>query len=222
MPDFAELQEEFGKLLLGHGGEQPIDWARQVLDGGVSAIDFFNEVFTPALVIVGEKFGRLEIFLPELMDAAERAKTVSDGLIKPILAESHSESATSRGRVVICSVQGDLHDIGKNMVSLMLQVNGFEVIDMGVNVPPREVLAKAKEVNADIVGLSSLMTTSMPYMKEVVELRDGFGRTDDFMVIVGGAPITSEYSAQIGANAFGRDAVDGVARCLELMAHRRA
>jgi trimethylamine corrinoid protein len=99
----------------------------------------------------------------------------------------------------------------------MLRVNGFDVVDMGVNVAPRDVLEKAKEVDADIIGLSSLMTTSMPYMKECVELRDGFGHKDDFKVIVGGAPITAEYTAEIGADTFGDDAVDAVQKCLALL-----
>ena len=217
MPDFAQLQNEFGELLLGFDDQAPAEWASKVLAGEVSALDFFNKVFTPALAIVGEKFGRLDIFLPELIDAAERAKAVSDQVVQPMLAEQQSDAKISRGTIVLCSVQGDLHDIGKNMVSLMLQVNGFQVIDMGVDVPPREILGRAREVNADIVALSSLMTTSMPYMKEVVELRDGLGFKGEFQVIVGGAPITAEYAAAIGADAFGKDAADGVARCVELM-----
>jgi methanogenic corrinoid protein MtbC1 len=107
------------------------------------------------------------------------------------------------------------------MVKLMLQVNGFEVIDLGINVPPNEAITKAREVGADMIGLSSLMTTSMPYMKETVELRDGFGMKDKLKVIVGGAPITAEYSRQIGADAFGRDAVEGVQKCIELMEQRK-
>ena len=166
---------------------------------------------------VGDRFGRLEIFLPELMDAADKAKAVSEQVVQPGLTLSNSGVNTSRGKVVIGSVKGDLHDIGKNMVSLMLQVNGFDVIDMGIDVPPRDMISRAKEVDADIIGLSSLMTTSMPYMKEAVELRDGFGLKGKIKIIVGGAPITPEYSQQIGADAFGRNAVEGVQRCIELV-----
>jgi len=216
--DLMAKKAEFSQLLLGDDPDAPVTWAQSVLEQGVSALDFFRLVFTPAMTEVGDKFGRLDIFLPELMDAAERAKAVSEEVVKPMLAEQQANIQTSRGKVIICSVQGDLHDIGKNMVALMLQVNGFDVVDMGINVPPREVLQRAKEIGADIVGLSSLMTTSMPYMKETVELRDGFGLKGQFKVIVGGAPITAEYSAQIGADAFGKDAVDGVAKCIALMA----
>jgi methylmalonyl-CoA mutase cobalamin-binding domain/chain len=217
MSDFEKLQEELKDLLLGDDPEAGLTWAKDVLGGDIRVTDFFNRVFTPAMAAVGDKFGRLEIFLPELMDAADRAQKISDDVVQPMLAASDSDQEVIRGKIVIGSVKGDLHDIGKNMVVLMLRVNGFEVIDMGVNVPPRDFLDKAKEVKADIVGLSSLMTTSMPYMKECVELRDGFGLKDDFTVIVGGAPITAEYTAEIGADAFGKSAVEAVDRCLALL-----
>ncbi len=151
------------------------------------------------------------------MDSAQKAKEVSEQVVQPMLLVQDAGIQTSRGKIVLCSVKGDLHDIGKNMVRLMLQVNGFEVIDMGIDVLPRDAINRAREEKADIIGLSSLMTTSMPYMKECVELRDGFGLKETIKVIVGGAPITPEYSQQIGANAFGRDAIEGVKRCIELM-----
>lgn len=217
MADYEKMQAELTDLLLGDDPQAGKAWAEQVLEGEIGVTDFFNFVFTPAMAAVGDKFGRMEIFLPELMDAADRAKAISDEVLQPRLTASGSEQEMMRGKIVIASVKGDLHDIGKNMVVLMLRVNGFEVVDMGVDVPPREILEKAKEVEADIIGLSSLMTTSMPYMKECVELRDGFGFKDNFAVIVGGAPITAEYSAEIGADAFGKSAVEAVERCLALL-----
>lgn len=217
MADYQKLQNELMELLLGDDPESSLSWAKDTLAGDLGVTDFFNQVFTPAMAAVGDKFGRMEIFLPELMDAADRAQVISDQVVQPMLAEADSDQEIIRGKVVIASVKGDLHDIGKNMVVLMLRVNGFEVVDMGVDVAPKDVLDKAKEVGADIVGLSSLMTTSMPYMKECVELRDGFGLKGDFTVIVGGAPITAEYTAEIGADAFGKDAVEAVEKCLALL-----
>jgi methanogenic corrinoid protein MtbC1 len=222
MTDFEALRSELSDLLLGDDNMAPITWTQAQVDGGVSPVDFFNEVFTPAMTAVGSKFGRMEIFLPELMDAADRAQKISDDVIQPLLDSGDSGVSTVKGKIVICSVQGDLHDIGKNMVALMLSVNGYEVVDLGVNVPVATVLERVKDEKADIAALSSLMTTSMPYMKEVVERRDGFDLTDDFAVIVGGAPITADYSAEIGANAFGDDAVDAVAQCNKLMEARSA
>lgn len=217
MSDFIEKQNEFKKLLLEADNEQVVTWVKTELAEGVDPLAFFNDIFTPSMTAVGELFGRLEIFLPELMDAAEKAKEVSERVIQPALTASNSGITTTRGKVVLCSVKGDLHDIGKNMVSLMLQVNGFQVIDMGIDVLPKDAIQKAKEEKADIIGLSSLMTTSMPYMKECIALRDGFGLKESIKVIVGGAPITPEYSQQIGADAFGRNAIEGVNRCIELL-----
>ncbi len=217
MSEYLEKQSSFIKILLDAETDEALEWARAQLSSGVDPLLFFTEVFTPAMTQVGDLFGRLEIFLPELMDAAEKAKEVSEKVIQPALESMDSNVRTTRGKVVLCSVKGDLHDIGKNMVGLMLQVNGFQVIDLGIDVLPRDAIQKAKEENAEIIGLSSLMTTSMPYMKECIALRDGFGLKGKIKVIVGGAPITPEYSQQIGADAFGRNAIEGVKRCIELL-----
>jgi methylmalonyl-CoA mutase cobalamin-binding domain/chain len=217
MADVEKLQGELSELLLVEDPDAGLAWAEETLKGDIGVTDFFNLVFTPAMAAVGDKFGRMEIFLPELMDAADRAKRISEEVLQPMMAASDSDQELIRGKIVMASVKGDLHDIGKNMVVLMLRVNGFEVFDMGVDVAPRDILDKAKEVEADIVGLSSLMTTSMPYMKECVELRNGFGLKGNFSVIVGGAPITAEYTAEIGADSFGKNAVEAVERCLALL-----
>jgi methylmalonyl-CoA mutase cobalamin-binding domain/chain len=216
MSNYQQERTELEGHFLGEDPQAALVYTQEVLDGGVEALTFFDEIFSPAMEAVGDKFGRLDIFLPELIEAAERAKAVSDQILKPIFAESGG-GGEARGKVAICSVQGDLHDIGKNMVALMLQVNGFDVIDLGINVPPKEALNRARDEEADILGLSSLMTTSMPYMKECVEMRDGFGMKDQFSVIVGGAPITAGYAADIGADAFGKDAIQAVEQCLALM-----
>lgn len=217
MSGYEKMSAELSGLLIGGDAAAPVEWSRQVLNSGMSPVEFFDEIFTPTMAAIGDKFGRMEIFLPELIDAAERAQAISDQVVQPMLKEQGSDQKTIKGKVLMCAVQGDLHDIGKNMVVLMLRVNGFEVIDLGVDVAVDAVLEKAKEEAPDIVGLSSLMTTSQPYMKEIVERRDGFGLKDEFDVIVGGAPITEEYAATIGADAYGKDAVDAVNQCLALL-----
>jgi methylmalonyl-CoA mutase cobalamin-binding domain/chain len=211
------LVTEFTELFLSGDSEAVVERTAGLLDEGLSALGFFQDVFTPAMEVVGGKFGRLEIFLPELLAAGEIAQALSEQVIQPGLQEQLGGDLPLRGRIILASVKGDLHDIGKNMVGLMLQVNGFEVIDMGVDVDSRSIIDRALEVKADIIGLSSLMTTSMPYMKEVVELVEGLGYRDRFSVIVGGAPINPEYSNEIGADAFGKDAVDAVNKCVKLM-----
>ena len=218
MSTLTEIQNEFvTKLLEESNADLVIAWTKEIIKKGMTPLDFFDKVFTPGMAEIGNKFSRLDIFLPELMDSAEKAKAISDQALAPLFAQGLTSKYMVRGKVIIASVKGDLHDIGKNMVSLMLQVNGFDVIDMGVNVSPRDIIDKAREQEVDIVGLSSLMTTSQPYMKEVVELRDGFGLKNKFSIIVGGAPITKEYSDAIGADAFGHDAVEAVQKCLLLL-----
>jgi 5-methyltetrahydrofolate--homocysteine methyltransferase len=218
MSDLGELQAEFVQLFLAGDSEAASARARQVIDEGVvDATRFFEGVFSPAMETIGGRFGRLEIFLPELIDAADMAKGVSENVIRPRLIEATGVGVPTHGTVVLASVRGDLHDIGKNMVALMLQVNGFDVIDMGVNVGSRAILDRAVEVKADIIGLSALMTTSTPYMKEVVDMLKGLGLKGRFAVIVGGAPLTPAYAREIGADAFGENAADAVAQCLALM-----
>ncbi|HSB66488.1 MAG TPA: cobalamin-dependent protein [Anaerolineales bacterium] len=217
MSNPQDLKAEFVTRLLECEAEEMVAWSQGIINQGMAPLDFFNQVFTPGMAEIGDKFSRLDIFLPELMDSAEKAKTISDRVLAPLLAKNTASHSLAQGKVLIASVKGDLHDIGKNMVSLMLQVNSFEVIDIGVNVAPREILERAKELGVNIVALSSLMTTSMPYMKEVVELRDAFGLKNKFAIIVGGAPITKEYSEAIGADAFGHDAVEAVQKCMLLM-----
>lgn len=218
MNALQDLQNEFVTKLLEEGDiDQLIAWAQDILNQGMTPLSFFDQVFTPGMAEIGDKFSRLDIFLPELMDSAEKAKALSDQVLAPLLVKDSTSKSLARGKVLIASVKGDLHDIGKNMVSLMLQVNGFDVIDMGVNVAPRDILEKAKEQQVDMIALSSLMTTSMPYMKEVVELRDGFNLKANFAIIVGGAPITREYAEAIGADSFGHDAVEAVQQCLLLL-----
>jgi trimethylamine corrinoid protein len=217
MSDFEQRITEMTDLLLGDDEGAALQWASDILKGGYSPVDFFNQVFTPTMTRIGDKFGRMEIFLPELIDSAERAQLISDQVVQPMLTELGSDQKMIKGKILIGSVQGDLHDIGKNMVILMLRVNGFEVIDMGVDVPVATVLEMAKKEAPQIVGLSSLMTTSQPYMKEVVERRDGFGFKDDYDVIVGGAPITKEYAEMIGADAYGKSAIEAVVECTALI-----
>lgn len=220
MSDLNELRSKFTELLLADDPDTAVAWARTTIEAGVDPMIFFKEIFTPAMQDIGDQFGRLEIFLPELVSSADSAKAVDEQVLKSLIGRRAATGKGSRGTVLIGSVLGDLHDIGKNMVALMLQVNGFDVIDLGVNVPPKAFIDRARETNAAIVGLSSLMTTSMPYMTEVIQMRDSLGLKDKFFVVVGGAPITPQYSAQIGADGFGRDAVEGVAQCIALVESR--
>ncbi len=193
-----------------------VEVAKQAMDSGVTPTTFFLEIIQPLLYEVGQKFERLEVFLPGLMKAAKVVQAMQTEVLEPaIMAESGEGS--SAGTVVIGTCQGDVHDIGKNMVALMLQVNGFKVIDLGTNVETKAFIEAAKTNNADIIGMSSLLTPSMPYMGDLVARLDGLGLRDQFKVIVGGAPVTPAYAEKIGADAYGSDAVNAVKVCKQLL-----
>jgi methylmalonyl-CoA mutase cobalamin-binding domain/chain len=165
---------------------------------------------------VGDKFGAGEVFLPEMVLAAEAMQGFMDVVTPRLEAEAADGAGHGRGKVVIGTVQGDIHSIGKNIVATMLSASGYEVVDLGVNVVPMEAIKAAESGGASFIGLSALMTTSMPYQKEVVDLLDELGQRDDFYVIVGGGPVTRDYANDISANGWAPDAAAAVQVCDEL------
>jgi len=197
-----------------------VQMAREALATGLAPLDFFKGVIEPVLADIGDRFSRLEIFLPELMRAGAVVKAMQAQVLEPAIKASGGQ-AFSEGTVVIGAAQGDIHDIGKNMVSLMLQVNGFKVVDLGTNISPKAFIEAGRRENADIIAMSSLLTPSMPYIRDTVQLVDGLGLRGRFLLIAGGAPVTREWAAQIGLDGFGEDAVEAVTVCRNLMKARR-
>lgn len=165
-----------------------------------------------AIRTIGDCFGTGEIYLPEMVMAAD-AMLAFTGLIGPRLAEAGGAQRAS-GKVVLGTVKGDIHSIGKDLVSTMLKASGFEVIDMGVDVAPMDMIKTADQTGAKVIALSALMTTSMPYQKEVVELMNALQKRGDFWVIVGGGPVTVDYARQIKANGWAASAA-GAASLVE-------
>ena len=161
-----------------------------------------NEGLLEGMSIIGGKFKRNEVFVPEVLVAA-RAMTAGLSVLEPKLVEVGNEPV---GKAVIGAVKGDLHDIGKNLVAVMLKGAGFEVVDLGTDVEPEDYIEKAEEVGADIIAMSALLTTTMPEMKEVIDAREEHGLRDKYIVMVGGAPVTANYAEQIGADYFTADA----------------
>jgi methylmalonyl-CoA mutase cobalamin-binding domain/chain len=152
---------------------------------------------------VGEKFSRLEIFLPEMMKSGKAMAAAVEVFSLNLKA---GEGMPNKGKVVIGTVKGDLHEIGKNIVKLMLEANGFEVKDLGYNVDSMNIIKEAQAISADIIGLSSLMTTTMPHQKEVIDLLKDKGIRDKFKVVIGGAPTTQKWADEIGADLYCYDA----------------
>jgi methylmalonyl-CoA mutase cobalamin-binding domain/chain len=184
--------------------------AQAAIDGGVDAMDAIR-VASEAIVKVGDQFECGELYLPSLMLAGEAMEMSMAILSRHV---SPDQAPQNKGKVVVAAVAGDIHDIGKNLVATMLSVHGFEVIDLGVNVPPMEIIDAAQRERARFIALSALMTTSMPYQRDVVELLDEMALRNRFFVVVGGGPVTPDYARMIGADAWGATAISAV-RVLE-------
>jgi 5-methyltetrahydrofolate--homocysteine methyltransferase len=189
------------------------DITQSLVDSGVSAVDVLNEGLVPGMDVVGTKFKANEMYIPEVLIAA-RAMHAAMDIIKPMLAESGAEM---KGTIVLGTVQGDLHDIGKNLGGMMLEGGGFSVVDVGVDVTADKFVEEVKNSNAKIVGLSALLTTTMPVMKDVVSALNADSATSGVKVIVGGAPLTQEYADSIGAAGYAPDASSAVDLAKELM-----
>ena len=179
---------------------------RQALDAGVPPGQILNGGLLAGMDVVSDRFGANEIFLPEVLLAA-RAMNAGMNLIKPLLI---ADEVRSLGKVVIGTVKGDLHDIGKNLVGVMLRGAGFEVIDLGANVAPDRFVETAEAEGAQVVGLSALLTTTMAGMKDVVNLLKDKGLEGRVKVIVGGAPLSQSFADSIGADGYGYDASNAV------------
>lgn len=172
------------------------------LEEGVSPKDILTQGLIAGMSIVGEKFKRNEIFVPEVLISA-RAMNAALAVLKPALAESGVEPV---GTAVICTVKGDLHDIGKNLVKMMIEGTGIRVVDLGVDCDAQKVIDGVKENNADIVCLSALLTTTMMYQKEIIDALKEAGLRDKVKVMVGGAPVTQAFADEIGADVYTPDA----------------
>lgn len=179
----------------------------------VSPSEIISQYLIPAMTEVGARFERGEFYVPEMLIAA-RAMRTGLGVLKPLLVEGELKTA---GRVVMGTVKDDLHDIGKNLVSMMLEGAGFEVTDLGVDVGPEEFLEAVRGEKPDIVGMSALLTTTMPAMKSTIEALVEAGLRDKVKVLVGGAPLTQAFAYQVGADGYAPDAGSAVRKAKELL-----
>ena len=202
MKIFEELADEVQK----GNSESVEELTKKALSQDISAEDILNNGLVAGMNIVSEKFKNNEIFIPEVLISAKSMYS-GLGIIKPLLAEANVQS---KGKVVIGTVKGDLHDIGKNIVAMLLQGAGFDVVDLGADVPKEKFLEFVKNEGADILGMSALLTTTMIYMKETIEALKNAGLRENVKVIIGGAPVTESYAAQIDADGYAPDAASAV------------
>lgn len=203
-----ELFEAMRKAVVDGDPDEAAALAERALAEGVDPLLAIDEGYVPGLRRVGEQFSCGEMYLPEMMLAA-RAMQRAVAVLEPEL-ERRSAQRQVAGRVVIGTVKGDIHEIGKNLVAMMLSADGFEVHDLGVDVAPEAFVAKAREVRADIVAMSALLTTTMTGQRTVVDALADAGLRPGVKVLVGGAPVTRAWADQIGADGFGEDAVGAV------------
>lgn len=182
------------------------DLTRQLIAAGTPPKSILDDGLIAGMTVVGDRFRDHEIFLPDVLLAA-RAMYAGMDLLKPLLIR---DGIPSIGRVVIGSVRGDLHDIGKNLVGIMLKGAGFDVIDLGHDVSPEKMVTTAVEREASVIGMSALLTTTMPVMREVVGLLRSRGLDGRIRTVVGGAPVTEAFAREIGADAYGFDAANAV------------
>lgn len=184
----------------------------EALEAGEAPLPMINEILNPALKEVGNRFDKGDMYLPELILSAE-AMEVAVKILQPHL-EARDERIEIPGKVAMATVQGDIHDIGKNIVCALLRANGFEVLDLGRNVPAATIVAKAEEFEADIIGLSALLSTTLPYCRDTMELLKEKGLEGKYKVFIGGGPVTPEFAEEIGAEYGGAHAEAGVTRML--------
>jgi len=209
----AKFQELADAIIAGDNVKSK-DITQKLVDGGTSAVEILNEGLVPGMDVVGARFKANEMYIPEVLIAA-RAMHAAMDIIKPMLSEA---GAVMKGTIVLGTVQGDLHDIGKNLVGMMLEGGGFTVVDVGVDVPGEKFVEEVKKSNAKVVGLSALLTTTMPVMKDVISALKADSATKDVKVMVGGAPLTQEYADSIGASGYAPDASSAVDLAKEMLA----
>ncbi len=190
---------------------------RILLDRGWGPQQVLNDALVEGMRIVGIDFRDGILFVPEVLLAAKAMKA-GMGVLRPLLAETGAETI---GRVVIGTVKGDIHDIGKNLVAMMLEGAGFEVIDLGINTDAEAFVQALEEHKPDILGMSALLTTTMPYMKVVIDTMAEKGLRDDYIVLVGGAPLNEEFGTAVGADAYCRDAAVAADTAKQLILERR-
>ena len=209
-PEFQTIAE----AIEAGDAEAGVKEVNKLLAEGQNALDIVEQALVPILKDVGDRFSRMELFLPELIRAAEVVKAV-----QPILQEKlKTGEGGTRGRIVLGTVYGDVHDIGKNIVAAMLEANGFEVHDIGVDVSSVDFVNRARDLDADIVAISSLMTTSIPYVKDVVDLiRGNPAYAGKFKILIGGGPVTQETADELGVDGYSDDAAAAVRQAQALI-----
>jgi 5-methyltetrahydrofolate--homocysteine methyltransferase len=213
MPEITTIKKELQEAIIKGKRDAVEPLIRHALADGLNPEEIMNNIMIPAMDIVGEQFSRNEIFLPEMMIAA-RAMNIGLGILRPMLI---AKGVSGRGKVVIGTVKGDIHDVGKNIVSMVLQGAGYEVVDLGIDVSPEKFIEAIRQYQPKFVLLSALITLTMSMMEETIKVFQKSGVREKVKVGVGGAPLTQSFADRIGADFYGKDARAAVIKCNELV-----
>ncbi|MCX8193648.1 MAG: cobalamin-dependent protein [Nitrososphaeria archaeon] len=208
LEEISEYLEKLRSTILSGDSDSAREIAKILKEKNVNPVDVVNNAIKPAMDEMGKKYENLEVFLPELVLAGEAAQEVLE-----VLLPKEMESSFIKGKVVIGTIYGDIHDIGKNIVAAILRANGYKVIDLGYDVPPRNFVETAKKEGAKIIGMSCLLTPSMFYMRDVITRLIDEGIRDKFYVIIGGAAVYPDWAREIGADGWAKDAERAVQLC---------
>jgi trimethylamine corrinoid protein len=214
MTDREALFENAKKSIVDRDEQTAVDLAKQGLDSGINGIELLDKGFLPGITEVGNLFGSGRMFLPELIQAGQTMEKVVNVINDSLVG---GESKGDKGKILVATVEGDVHDIGKTIVVSIFKANGFDVRDVGRDVANQKIIEEAEKFGADVIGTSALLTTTMVQQKNLEELLRKEGLRDKYKTIIGGAPVTQRWARRIGADAYTQDASDGVKKVTELL-----
>jgi trimethylamine corrinoid protein len=216
--DKAQILENLATAVVDGDEDEAREYAQAAVDSQLDPLEAVEQGLSKGMATVGEEFERGDAFLPELLMAAEAFNAAME-ILNPEI-EAQQKQVTKRGRVLMSTVKGDVHNIGKNIVATVLGINGFEVVDIGIDNSSLEIIEAAGRAKADIIALSSLMTTTMPAQREVLDVLKEMNLRDNYFVMVGGGPVTEEWANEIGADGYGKSAIQAVEVASSLMARK--
>lgn len=217
MRDQKELLEELKEFVVEMEDDDIIETAKEYVEGGYD-VNEGVDALVDGMTEVGQLFAEEEYYVTDVLISADAMNNAME-VFEPLLMDQKKEGS-SLGKIVISTVKGDTHDIGKNLVATMLEVGGFEIIDLGRDTPSQEIIDKAVEVDADIIALSALMTTTMTEMKNLIDLLKDQGIRERFKVMIGGGAVTASYADEIGADAYSKDANEAVIVAKQILGHQ--
>lgn len=210
-----EILEQLAKAVVEGDKNSARENAQAAVDEGLDPLEAVDRGLSKGMAVVGANFESGESFLPELLMAADSFNAAME-ILNPLI-EANKQKISKLGTALLATVKGDMHNIGKNIVATVLETNGFEVVDIGIDQSTLNIIEAAQKHKADFIGLSSVMTTTMPYQKEVIETLSEMGLREKFFVLVGGGPVTQKWADEIGADGYGETAVDAVGVAKKLL-----